>query len=588
MAWQGWFSLGLTLAALATLVSGRVSAELVMMAVLGLLSVTGVLTAGEALAGFSNSGLVTVALMFVVAGGIQSSGGVDLLVNNVLGRPKTVRGAQLRLIAPVIACSGFLNNTPVVAALIPALNSWGKRINVPPSALMIPLSYAAILGGTLTLIGTSTNLVVNGQYQAMTGNSFSLFAITPLGAIVALVGGLFMLLTFNLLVPARKSPDDTFANPREYTIEVAVAANGPLVGKTIAEAGLRNLQRVYLVEIERDGAIVSAVPSEERLQGGDRLVFAGDTEAILMLHRINGLVPSTNGEPALSRASPERRLVEAVVSPHCDCIGQTIRDSRFRDRYGAVVLAVARNGERVPGNLGSIEIRPADTLLLEARPAFVTRQRYTRDFLLINDIAEERPRHEKALLAWAILVVLVIAAATEVITMLNAALVGAGLMLLTGAISGSEALKSVDLPVLITIGASFALGSALEKTGAAPYLAGHALSLAGDHPWLLLLVTYALVSVMTEVITNNAAAIIMLPITLAMAQGAGLNPEPFVLAVMMGASASFATPIGYQTNLMVYGPGGYHFSDFLRIGIPMNIICGLVTVVAIPYLWPLR
>lgn len=590
MEWQGWFSLGLTLAALLALIWGRVGAEMIMMTVLALLSVSGVLTANEALAGFSNSGLMTVALMFIVAAGIQASGGVDLLVQHVLGRPKSVIGAQLRLVVPVVGLSGFLNNTPVVAALIPALNNWSKRINVPPSALMIPLSYAAILGGTLTLIGTSTNLVVNGQYQALTGKEgFSLFAITPIGAIVALAGVLFMLLTFRWLLPTRQSPDESFANPREYTIEVAVAANGPLVGKTVAEAGLRNLKRVYLVEIERDGAIVTAVPSEERLRGGDRLVFAGDTEAIMMLHRINGLVPSTNEDvPVISKASPERRLVEAVVSPSCECVGQTVRDSRFRDRYGAVILAVARNGQRVPGNLGSIKLRPADTLLLEARPAFVTRQRFTRDFLLINDIDEERPRHEKALLAWGILIALVTLAAFEVISMLNAALLGAGLMILTRSCSTAQAMKSLDLPVLITIGASFALGTALEKTGVASYIAGNVLALANGNPQLLLALTYATVSVLTEIITNNAAAIIMLPIVLAMTSGAGLNAEPFVIALMMAASASFATPLGYQTNMMVYGPGGYRFSDFLKVGIPMNVICGIATVIAIPLIWPLQ
>ena len=587
MGWDGWLSLGLTLVALMLLISGRIGAELVMMGVLAILSVSGVLTTSEALAGFSNSGLITVALMFVVAAGIQHSGGVDLLVQRLLGRPRSVRGAQARLILPVLGFSGFLNNTPVVATLIPALHNWSRRIDVPLSALMIPLSYAAILGGTLTLIGTSTNLVVNGQYQALTGHSFSLFAITPLGLIVAITGALFMLLTFQRLLPVRQSADETFANPREYTIEVAVAGNGPLVGKTIVEAGLRNLKRIFLVEIERDGNIITAVASRERLQGGDRLVFAGDTEAILMLHRVNGLVPSTAAEPALSRQSPERRLVEAVVSPHCECIGQTIRDSRFRERYGAVVLAVARNGERIPGNLGSITLRAADTLLLEARPAFVRRQRYARDFLLVNDIDEERPRHDRALLAWAILVAIVIVAATDLMSMLNAALVGAALMLLSRSCSPTQAMKSLDLPVLVTIGASFALGTALEKTGVAALLANQTLQLAGDNPWLLLALTYAVVSLLTELITNNAAAIIMLPLVMALTTQIGVAPEPFVIAVMMAASASFATPFGYQTNMMVYGPGGYRYTDFLRAGLPMNILCGVVTVVAIPWFWPL-
>jgi di/tricarboxylate transporter len=590
MEWQAWLTVALTVGTLLTLMLSRISPEIVMMGVLTVLAVTGVLTPNEALAGFSNAGLVTVAAMFVVAAGIQASGGVDLFVHHILGRPQSERRAQLRMALPVIGLSGFLNNTPVVAALIPALNHWSKRINVAPSALMMPLSYAAILGGTLTLIGTSTNLVVDGQYQQLTGKpGFGLFDIFPVGAATAAAGLLFILLFFSRLLPPRESPDETFADPREYTIEVAVAINGPLVGKTIAEAGLRNLQRVYLVEIEREGSIVTAVPTEERLRGGDRLVFAGDTEAIMMLHRINGLIPSIDDEaPAISKATPERRLVEAVVSAQCDCVGQTIRDARFRDRYGAVVLAVARNGKRVAGNLGSIQLRPADTLLLEARPAFVSRQRYTRDFLLINDIDEERPRHERAWLAWGILLAVVLVAATDLVSMLNASLLGAGAMLATRCCSVAQARRALDLPVLITIGASFALGTAIQTSGLAAIIATNVLAAANGNPWLLLLLVYLVVSMLTEVVTNNAAALMMLPIVLAMTSAAGLNDVPYVMAVMMAASASFATPLGYQTNMMVYGPGGYRFSDFLRVGIPMNLVACAATVLVIPLVWSLK
>jgi len=312
--------------------------------------------------------------MFVVAAGIHASGGIDILVNRLLGRPLTLRSALLRIFAPVMLLSGFLNNTPVVATMIPAINSWSQKIGISASKLMIPLSYSAILGGTLTLIGTSTNLIVNGQYQSLTGGEgFSLFSITAIGLPVAIIGGLFMWLFFPRMLPQRRSGEG-FENLREFTLEVSVASDGPLVGKTVLEAGLRDLERVYLVEIERGATVLTAVSSEERLQGGDRLVFAGDTQAISELLRINGIVPSAMaGELALSQARPERCLVEAVVSPHCAAIGQAIRDARFRDRYGAVVLAVARNGERIPGNLRAIKLQAGDTLLLEARPAFVSR-----------------------------------------------------------------------------------------------------------------------------------------------------------------------------------------------------------------------
>lgn len=588
MEWQGWLALTVTGSVLVTLITTRIQPHLVMMAALTLLSVSGILTSQEALAGFSNSGLITVAAMFVVAAGIHASGGIDILVNRLLGRPQGLRAAFLRVFAPVVLLSGFLNNTPVVATMIPAIRSWSQKIGIPASKLMIPLSYSAILGGTLTLIGTSTNLVVNGQYQALTGgDGFSLFAITLVGLPVALVGGLFMWLLFPRLLPD-SSGNTRFDNLREFTLEVSVASDGPLVGKTVQEAGLRDLERVYLVEIERGQTVLTAVASEERLQGDDRLVFAGDTEAISELLRINGIVPTElAGDYALSRARPERCLVEAVVSPHCAAIGLAIRDARFRDRYGAVVLAVARDGERIPGNLSSIRLQAGDTLLLEARPAFVSRQRFNKDFLLVNDLGKETPRHNRAWLSWAILVAVVAAAALGWVSMLNAALSGAGLMLITGCLTVNQAERSLDLPVIITIAASFALGTALQKTGVAAYLAESIVAFSDYRPWLMLLLTYIAVSVLTEVITNNAAAVLMLPIVLEMTARAGIAAEPFVLAIMMAASASFATPLGYQTNLMVYGPGGYTFRDFLRAGIPMNILIGITTLAVLLLFMPL-
>ena len=589
LGWQGWLSLALTVGALGVLAFTRIRPHFVMMAVLTVLSTVGILSGPEALAGFANSGLITVAAMFVVAAGLHGSGGIDLLVNKVLGQPTSVRSAMSRMFAPVVLLSGFLNNTPVVATMIPAVHAWSRKINIPASKLMIPLSYTAILGGTLTLIGTSTNLVLNGQYQSLTGEAgFSLFSISAVGLPVALAGLAFIWLFLPKWLPDR-SDKQAFGNLREFTLEVTVAANGPLVGKTIIQAGLRQLERVYLVEVERQGSIITAVPSEEVLYGGDRLVFAGDTQAISDLLRINGIVPSSeNGhaEPLLQDRA-DRRLVEAVVSPHCTALGKNIRDAKFRDRYGAVVLAVARGGDRVQGNLGTIRLEAGDTLLLEARPAFVTRQRYNKDFLLINDLEEEAPRHGRALLSWMILISVVAAAGIGLISMLNAALIGAGLMIVTGCCSVTQAEKSLDLTVIVTIAASFALGAALQKTGVAGLLATTIIDLSFGIPWLMLILTYVTVSLLTESITNNASAVLMLPIVLEMTEKASLNNEPFIFAIMMAASASFATPLGYQTNLMVYGPGGYRFSDFLKVGVPMNIFIGAMTMLVLIVGWPL-
>ena len=587
MEWQGWFTLGLCVTVLAILIFTRIGPHLIMLGALTILSATGILSSGDALSGFSNSGLITVAGMFVVAAGMHASGAIDLLVNTVLGRPRTPRAALNRMFWPIAFLSSFLNNTPVVATMIPAIYSWSRKIGISPSKLMIPLSYTAILGGTVTLIGTSTNLIVNGQYQTLTGEAgFSLFSITAVGLPVAIVGFLFMWLAFPKLLPDRQQ-GQAFSNLREFTLEVSIDPTGPLVGKTIEQAGLRHLQRVYLIEIERNGTALAVVSPEEVLQGGDRLVFAGDTDAISDLLRIKGIAPSTDDDHTFAERHPERRLVEAVVSPHCTAIGYAIRDARFRARYGAAVLAVARHGERIKGNLGSIILQAGDTLLLEARPAFVTRQRYNKDFLLINDLNTESPRHERAYIAWLILIGIITAASFEVITMLNGALIGAGLMILTGCCSATQAEKSLDLTVILTIAASFALGMALEKTGVAKYLAANIVDLSGGTPWLLLILTYLTISLLTEVITNNAAALLMLPIVLEITEKADLNNVPFVLAIMMAASASFATPLGYQTNMMVYGPGEYRFSDFLRAGIPMNIVTAIVTVTVLLLGWPL-
>lgn len=588
MDWQAWLTLLLTAAVVVTLILTQIRPHIAMLTALTVLLLTGVLEPGAALAGFSNSGLLTVAAMFVVAAGLHASGGVDLFVKSLMGTPTSIRGAYFRLFTPVVTLSAFLNNTPVIATLIPGVLAWCKRINIAPSKILIPLSYTAILGGTITLIGTSTNLVVNGQYQMLTGEAgFSLFSITIIGLPVAAAGLIFMWLFFPKWLPDL-SKSHLFENVREFTLEVMVEPGGPLVGKSISEAGLRDQKSVFLVEIERDGTLLTAVPSEERLHDNDRLVFAGDTQGITDLLRIRGILPSstTYENQVMAAERPERRLVEAVVSPHCASIGEILRETAFLERYGAVIMAVARDGERLPGNMSNIKLQAGDTLLLEARPAFVTRQRYNKDFLLINDLGEESPNHDKAYLAWGILLTLVTAAGFGLISMLTAAMTGAILMILSRCCSVNQAERSLDLTVILTIAASFALGTAIETTGLASLLADNIIGLSQGQAWLLLLLTYITVSILTELITNNAAAILMLPIVLGITEQADLASEPFVFAIMMAASASFATPLGYQTNLMVYGPGNYHFMDFIRVGLPMNLLIGGLTVTLIMFMFP--
>lgn len=590
MSPEAWIAIAVVLGTLIALVALTIPPYLILMGALTVLSVSGVLSSTEAFAGFGNTGLMTVAVMFIVAGGITSTGGVQWIVQNVLGRPSHIRSAIFRVFAPVAALSGFLNNTPVVATMIPAINTWCRRIDAAPSRLMIPLSYSAILGGTLTMIGTSTNLVVNGQYQDLTGEpGFGLFAITLVGLPVAVVGGLFIIFVLPRILPDRRAPTAS-ESLREFTVEVAVDATGPLVGKTIEQAGLRNLRTLFLVEIGRQGTVLSAVAGEETLLGNDRLVFAGDPDAIKDLLAIRGIQPSVGDkqQPTILESRPERRLVEAVVSTNCDAVGRTLKDSRFRERYGAVVLAVSRNGQRIKGGLGSIRIEAGDSLLMEARPGFVSKLQNSRDFLLISDLDVDRPRHDKAGLAWSLLIAAVLAAATGLLSILDAGLLAAAGMLVTRCMTPAQALRTIDLPILITIGASLGLGAALASSGAANAIAELVVSIAGDHPILLLVLIYVTVQMLTEMITNNGAAVIMVPIALSLTEQLSLAPAPYLFAVMMAASASFATPLGYQTNLMVYGPGQYRMTDFLKAGIPMNIIVGVTTVVTLVLSFDLR
>lgn len=582
------FVIGLTLAVFASLMFTSHGPDRILMVALTLLAISGIVDTRALLSGFANPGLITVALLYVIAAGIRHTGGVGWLSDRVLGQPRSELSAHLRLMLPVTLMSGFMNNTPIVATLIPAVSSWSRRTGIAVSKLLIPLSFAAILGGTLTLIGTSTNLVTIGLYEELRGESgFNLFTITPVGLAVAGAGLIYMLLIGRHLLPAHQRVDEAFGDPREYSVEMSVTADGGLAGKTVEQAGLRNIRGMglYLVEIVRDDGILTAVSSEERLQAADRLVFVGDTRGVLELQQMAGLVPHTAGQSTLAQDTPERKLVEVVLSPSSPIIGMTIGKADFRKRYGAVVIAVARDGKRISGHIGRIRLQAADTLLLEARPAFVTRQRYNRDFLLVTDTEANQLNRPKARLAGAIVLAVVLTAASGVVDILTAALVGAMGMVLTRCISFSQAKSSLDSQVLLTIACAMALGVAIQDSGAGALVASAVFAVAGSDPLSLLIASYLLTMLMSELITNNAAAALSLPIVLGAADAAGLPATPFLLAVMIAASAAFATPLGYQTNLMVYGPGGYSVRDFVKVGLPLNLVCATAGITTIYLLW---
>ena len=537
-------------------------------------------------AGFGNEGLLTVAVLFVIAAGLTETGGLSLVTDRVLGFPTSTRRAQIRLTTLVAGASAFVNNTPLVAMFVPVVKDWSRRARISASQLFIPLSYASILGGICTLIGTSTNLVVQAfLIQARKDDPsvpvMSMFTLTPIGVPVAILGIAVMVLMSRRLLPERQAPLQDLDSGREYTVEMMVPQGSPINGLTIEAAGLRHLPNLYLASVERDDEALPAVGSTQRLRSGDRLVFVGVVDSIVDLQKVRGLVPATNQVFKLNSPREDRCLVEAVISEACPLVGQSVREGRFRSRYDAAVIAVHRNGQRVAGKIGDIVLNTGDTLLLETHPQFLKYYRNSRDFLLTSALDNSAPRrHGRAWIALTILASMVTVAALEPflgVSVLNAALLAAAAMLLTGCCSVEQARRSLDWPLLIALGSALAMGRAMETSGLAGTLAGGLVGVSGQ-PWVVLAEVYLLTLVFTEVVTNNAAAVLAFPIGQAAAAALGVSVLPFAVAIAVAASAGFATPLGYQTHLMVYGPGGYRFSDFLRMGLLLDAVVMAATV----------
>lgn len=587
MTLDAWITLLVLASLLGALSFTRVAADMVFAAALTVLLVTGVISAPEALEGFANPGVLTVGILYVVVAGLRDTGGIQWISQRLLGRPGTLVGAQVRVMAPVTVLSAFLNNTPVVAMMIPAIRDWSAKLSFAPSKLMIPLSYAAIFGGTCTLIGTSTNLVVNGLLIGSGRRGLGMFELAWIGVPTAIVGTAFVLGLSRYLLPNRSSAMSALDDPKEYSVEMLVEKGGPVAGRSIEDAGLRHLGQLYLVEIDRDGMVLPAVSPQEVLQGGDRLVFVGVIDSVVELQRIPGLQPATDQVFKLEGERTRRILIEAVVSDTFPNLGRSIREGRFRNRYGAAVIAVARNGQRLKQKIGDIRLQPGDTLLMEAQPDFYERQRNSRDFYLVSRIEDSHPlRFDRTLLSIAILAAMVASVAVGLLSMLEASLVAAGAMILTRCTRAGVARASIDWPVLIVIASAFGIGNALDASGLADAAAGGLASLGGASPAWNLVFLYGATALFSAIVTNNAAAALMFPVAVGMARDLGVDLMPFAIAIAMAASASFATPIGYQTNLMVYGPGGYRFHDYLRIGLPLTVVTGLLAVVLIPLVWP--
>ena len=595
MSFEAWFSVVSIVAIIGALLSNRVPVERRCWPAPHETAV-GSLDLHQALARFAHPAVVLIAALFVVADGLAETGATARIAAGLLGRPSSVAVAQLRLMIPVGLLSGFMNNTPIVAMYMPIVSDWARKIRISPSKLFLPLSYAAILGGRLTAIGSSSNLVILGLYrdQAPAGGALSpalqFWGPAALGAPTMALGIAFVVLASRWLLPERRPAVATTLDSRRYVVQMEVSADSPIVGKSIEAAGLRHLPGLYLSEIERGDQLLPAPPPHQILQAGDLLSFVGILESVVDLRKIRGLLPATDQIHKLRPGQGDRTLVEAVVSHNSPLVGRSVRESRFRTTYNAAIVAVHRNAEQIRAKVGDIRLRAGDTLLLETHRGFVDGYRNSDDFYLISAVDGSKPvRHEKAWVALAIFGALVAAMAFSGVPPVILGLAAAVLMVTTGCAPIGVARASVNLQVIVVIACALGLGGAIQHSGAAQYLASEMLKACGAlgfGPQGMLLVVTLLAALFAQALTNNGAAAVMYPVTIATAQGLGVSATPFVFVLLLGCGLSFATPIGYQTNLMVYGAGGYRFSDFTRIGVPLTLLLAVAGAVLAPLFFP--
>lgn len=605
MDWQGWFTLLTIGLVFAALVRGLGSPDMVVLGGTVLVGLAGIITVEDVVSGFANKSMLTIAALFVVAAAMRETGALDRIGARMLGNAETERGALLRLAPQVAGLSAFLNNTAVVAMVIPIVNDWCRKNRVSPSRLLMPMAYLAILGGMCTLIGTSRNLIVSELMEEHAvaehvspraaeslHGGITMFELAWIGLPATVCGLLYLLTAGHRLLPDRKDLLEQLGeSSREYLVDVLVEPQCPHVGRRVQEAGLRRLPGLFLIEITRGERIITPVEPDEIIQAGDRLTFTGVVSTIVDLERTPGLVPAADeGYERTEAQRRRRRYCEAVISGTSPLLGRNIRDANFRARYNAAIVAVHRGGRRLVGRIGDFVLRAGDTLLLQAGPHFVDANRNSPDFFLVSDVAGVRPvRHERAWLAFLLLGALIILMVLPQVPVVLAAFTAGGLMIALRCISTGDARRSIQWDVLLVIAAAFGLGRALDKSGAAEAV-GHLLvsATAGWGPYAALALVYAVTAGFTLLVTSNATAVLMFPIAMTVAEQLGADPRPFAIAVALAASASFASPVAYQTNMLVFGPGGYRYTDFLRVGLPFNLVLAVLTLGLIPAIWPLQ
>ena len=630
--WNFWFTLAVLVFVLVGLLQDLIGAEIVMLTGMLALVVTGVLPFKDAAEGFADKSCLAIGALYVVGLGLRSTGALETISRVMFGKPGPTT-SRLRLLGPIAALSAFMNNTPLVAFFLPVFVNISRRMRLSPSQLLIPLSYATILGGVCSLIGTSTNIVVAGQMERtpaeLGGRALGFFEISKVGIPCAIVGLVYLVTLGAKWLPNRQDLIEYIqTHPREYTIEMLVQPNCPLAGQSVRSGGLRDLEGLYLHRIERSDATINPVGPDELVRAGDLLSFSGVAANIVELQKIRGLLPldhrtatnlkpppkpATEVDPLASldsyegvspepapaptpppsgpRAQPRRGrlLCEAVISSSSPLLGQTIKDTDFRRRYRAAIIAVHRSGVKLEEKIGTIVLHTGDTLLVDADEDFIHRWRHSPDFVLVSGLEDSAPiRHERAWIAMAIfLMVLLGMSFLGDGPSINQALIamgGAVLMLWSRCVRGNDAIRAVDLSVIVLVAASLGIGKALEASGVAQWLAGNLLSACAPFGRIAVLAAvYLLTMVLSELLSNGATAALMCTLVRQIAEQQGTPVLPLMIAVAISASCAFATPIGYQTNLMVMNPGGYRFIDYLKVGIPLDLICFIVSMIVIPF-----
>ena len=581
-----WITIVTVLSMFTTLLFTKIRTDMVFLAAIGILFVTGVLDAKDALSGFSSSSVVVIGVLFVVVAGLTHTGVLQWIVRHLLGQPNSYSKAVIRLMLPVAGLSSFLSNTTVVAMFVGIVKMWSKKLGISPSKLLIPLSYASGMGGVCTLIGTPPNLIISGLYADKTGETMNVLATTIPG-LFCLTVGVLSIIAFRKLLPDRKAPESAFEATSEYTVELLVPSDNKHIGETLGEAGLCQVRGGSLIEIYHFDNVTSPVREDEYVMGGDRLIYAGQIDEILQLKKSHGLVSADHHIFSMSEVDRKRQLRTAYVKFGSSLIGETIASSKLERDNNLTLVAVARSGQRIKEPPRQVVLQAGDTLLLECPPRMNVNTDNLSSQLHFFDSEQVVNIGPKTLVSSAIMIVMVVLSALNVMSLLQSAFIAAAAMLIFRCCSIEQARKAINWDILMVFAGSVVLGLAILQTGIAERLATGILDVCGTNPIVVMIAICLVGNLTTEFISNTAAGAMFFPIMYEAAEKLGYEPYTFLIALMISVSSSFATPIGSPTHMLVYGPGGYRFSDFMRIGLLMDIIILASNILIVNIVYPL-